>query len=645
MFFDRITIKFINSNSLASSVSTAIKVYRRLFTKKNNEIFLKSLLILCFLLLILSLILAHNSPATGYESSIYKSTPIVIWIFVLFSITMGSSIVVLQIYQQKLQKSYLWKIGLILVYLCYTFVISLFIIRGYYGWSINGDAGSHLGHVYHTLSSGYLDSELFYPITHVFATQFSLILGLDMIFLHKLIPLIFGILYVPFMYLFNRHVLPKKSQVLIATLVSCTFLSGWYLNFMPNTLSNLLFPLVLYILLIEGRGIAWEFLILIMAFLYPLFHPVPSIAFAIVIALLSISNKILVRHYNIKYDLTFYSATYIKYSLLLFLFVWSTTWMISFDIWQSTLVSVYSVLAEGGPSQLYELTSQINYATMYGYSVTIEVLKRLGGALAYIFLTLACTSILLKRLSNNPNDFQKLNRLSSLYGPFVFFGIFIPINYLVNLGFGPLRFLFYVILISTPFIGFYLVVVMEKFKQRNNNLLVPFIIILFIVGIFIHGISIIYPSSYVLDMSQHITKGEFCGMYWLLNNRDVDIQITGISVAPYRFVDLLPPSEIKRQNIPLWSIPEYLKPPSNHFGYNNTNSMLSTYYKSDVYFVILSKDKSIYVDIFPEMAKIRLNLDDFERINTDMSVNKIYCDNELTVYRVNANALPIKTGT
>lgn len=644
MALDRSIVQFTNNNSLASAISAAIKIYRGLFTRKNNEIFSKSLLILCFLLLVLSLLLAHNSPATGYESSIYKSTPIAIWIFLLFSIIIGSSIVVLQVYQQELQKSYLWKAGLILVYLCNVFVISLFIIRGYYSWSINGDAGSHIGHVYHTLTSGYLDPELFYPITHIYATQFSLILGLDMIFLHKLIPLIFGILYVPFMYLLNKHILPEKSHVLIATLASCTFISGWYFNFMPNGLSNLLFPLVLYILLIKGRGVAWEILILIMAFLYPLFHPVPTIVFVSTIALLSIPNKILIKRYNIQYDATLYPVTDTKYPLLLFLFVWGLSWIISFDIWQSTLVNIYRVLAEGGPSQLNDLTSQIYYAVGYGYNITTEVLKRLGGVLAYTLLTLACAPTLLKMLSKNPDSFKKSNRLFSLYGPFIFFCIFIPLNYLLNLGFGPLRFLFYVTLISTPFIGFYLVTIMKKFKQRSKNLLIPFVIILFIVGIFIHGILIVYPSSYVLDMSQHITKGEFRGMYWLLNNRDVDVQITGISVAPYRFVDLLSPSEIERQNIPLWSIPEYLKIPSNHFGYNDTNSMLSKYYGSDVYLVILDKDKSIYVDIFPEMAKIRWTLDDFERINTDISVNKIYCDKELTVYRINSKALPIKTG-
>lgn len=609
---------------------------------RNNEAFSKLLLTLSFLLLILGLLFAYNSPATGNEASIYKFTPIVIWIFVLFSITAGTSTVILQVYHQKFQQSYLCKIGLILVFLCNVFIISLFIIRGYFGWAINGDSGSHIGYVYNILASGHLNPELFYPIAHIYATQFSLILGLNLVFLHKIIPLFFGILYVPFMYLFNKQILPEKSHVLMATLSSCTFLCGWYLYFTPNTLANLFFPLVLYVAirLIKGGGVAWAILIIIMAFLYPMFHLVPSIAFLGIIAFLSVPNKILILFNKTKYDLTFYRVTKIKYTLLMILFIWGITWISSFPIWPITVANIYNVLAEKEPSQLNDLVSQINYAQGYGYSVTAEILKKHGGAIVFSLLTLLCAPILLKKMSKKPDEVMKLNILFSLYGPFAFFGVLIPINFLLNLGFGPLRFLFFLTLISTPFVGFYLVTMMEKFKQKKNSF-VPFIIILFLIGMFIHAIFTVYPSPYVLEMSQHTTKGEFCGMNWLFNNRNLDTQITGITVAPYRFVDLLSPSEKKRQNIPPLAIPIDIRPPY-HFGYNSTNSMLSTHYKNDVYLIILDNDKSLYVDTFPKMAKIRWILDDFERVNTDVSVNKIYSNKELVVYRIRGSAVPLQ---
>ncbi|MGE5474327.1 MAG: hypothetical protein ACM3UU_08920 [Ignavibacteriales bacterium] len=612
---------------------------------KYNELFSKLLLTLCFLLLIFSLILAHNSPTTGYEPSIYKSTHIVIWISLLFSIAVGTSIVIIQVYNQEFQRSYLWKIGLILVYLCNLFVISLFIIRGYYSWSLNGDAASHIGQVYHILTRGYLDAELFYPIMHVYATQLSLILGLDLIFLHKMIPLFFGILYVPFMYLFAKQVLPDKSHIVIATLVSCTFLNGWYLNFTPNTLSNLLFPLLLYIVIrsIQGGGLAEGIMVIIVAFLYPVFHPVPYIAFASIVAFISIPNKILIQLNKNKYDLTYSLLAKIKSALLLILFVWGIAWVSCFQLWQDTLINIHGVLIEGRPSQLNSLVSLINYAQGYGYSVTMQILKRLGGTLVYLVITLACAPIILKKMSKNPDD-VKLRTLFSLYGPLAFFGVLISINYLVDLSFGPQRFIVYTVLISTLFVGFYLVTAMENFKEKKNSF-IPLIIIAFLVGIFIHGILIVYPSPYILEMSQQTTKSEFNGMNWLLDNRNVDIRITGGTAAPYRFVDMLSPSEIERQKITRLIIPDEIKPSLNHFGYNSTNSLLSIYYKEDVYFPILDRDKSIYVDIFPEMAKTRWASDDFERINTDISVNKIYSNKGLIVYYINSRILPDEKST
>ncbi|RXA21939.1 hypothetical protein EQO05_01595 [Methanosarcina sp. MSH10X1] len=603
---------------------------------RNNEIFSKLLLILFFLLIIVGLLFAYNYPAMGHEASIYKSTPIVVWISMLLSITAGSAFIIFQVYHEKFQQSYLWKIGFILVYLCNIFIISLFIIRGYFGWAINGDSGSHIGTVYHLFSSGYLEPELIYPITHVYTTQLSQILGLDLIYLHKLIPLFFGILYVPYMYLFNKQILPEKSHFLMATLISFTFVCGWYLYFTPNTLANLLFPLVLYIAirLIKGGGVPWAIMIVIMSFLYPMYHLVPCIAIVGIIAFLSIPNKILIQFNKTKYNLILYRISKVKFTLLMIILVWGITWISSFPIWQVTVVNIYNVLFEREPSQLNNLVSQINYAQGYGYSVTTQIIKKFGGIIVFVLIDLLCVPIILKKMSKEPDEVMKLNMLFSLYGPFVFFSVLIPITFLLDLGFGPIRFLFYLTVISTPFVGFYLATIMEKFKKRKNSF-VPFIILLFIIVIFIHAALVVYPSSYVLEMSQHTTKGEFYSMNWLLNNRNVDVPITGITAAPYRFVDLLPPAEIKRQNIPRLEIPEEIRPPY-HFGYNTTKPKLSTYYRDDVYLVILDNDKSLYADTFPKMAKLRWTLDDFERINTDVSVNKIYSNKVSIIYRVNA---------
>ena len=88
-----------------------------------------------FTLIIISLIILRNSYITGYESSIYRSIPLFVWISLTLSIISGITIVIHQIYNKRYEQNSLWTIGLLLTFLCFTIFLSLFIIRGYYMWS------------------------------------------------------------------------------------------------------------------------------------------------------------------------------------------------------------------------------------------------------------------------------------------------------------------------------------------------------------------------------------------------------------------------------------------------------------------------------------------------------------------------------
>jgi hypothetical protein len=87
----------------------------------HRQRFQKVTLIFLFFLLSVALIITWNTPATGYESSIYRSTPLILWVSLIASVIVGITLVVVSIAKNELEQNSLWKIGFLLVFLSYTF--------------------------------------------------------------------------------------------------------------------------------------------------------------------------------------------------------------------------------------------------------------------------------------------------------------------------------------------------------------------------------------------------------------------------------------------------------------------------------------------------------------------------------------------
>ncbi len=603
----------------------------KLSVHKKDRLF-KIILIICFSLFPIALLIAHNTPTTGYESSIYRSTPLIVWFILLLSTVCGVFIVLSQVYDVKLGK-YLWKIGFLIIYLCYATFISLFIIRSYYLWCMSGDPASHIGLINQIILTSHI-SDIIYPILHIFSTQIYFISNINVLLISKLLPLLFGILYVPFMYLISKTVFTDKRKIILSTLASTTLVNDWYLNFTPNACANLYFPLVIFIFLkvILANNVRWEILVVIMAFMYPIFHPVPTFTYFVLISTLFLPGYIYDKKYTKKNTrntaVKNEHFSRLKITLLFLLFVWSITWISSFYVWESTIKNLNMLINEGGPSKVIELIDNINYAKGYGYSVTEQVLKELSGSLLYVLVAIVSFPIIWR------NKNKEHNNLFSLFGPLFVTCFLILIMYLSNLPVGPLRMITYTTIISTMFIGYLLVYFIKKIKTENKKTyiygLIGFIFLLFIV--WVNAILTLYPSPYTLGDNYQTTQSEVYGMNWLFNNRNLDLEITGINSDPIRFGDLLLTSEQKKLQKLYWFKPRYLRIPF-HFGYDN-KSTLSSHYDQSLYMIINEKDKLMYKDVFPEMAEIRWIPSDFEKLNLDISLDKIYSSKKFEVFYI-----------
>jgi len=605
---------------------------------RDEQYFQKSLLILLFSFLTVALLITWNSPATNYEASIYQSSPLVLWISIISSVILGIIFIVLSLSKSTLSQNNIWKIWLFLIFLCYTICLGLFIIRGYYMWCIVGDPAEHIGWIGEILTKGYTPQSIHYPITHIYLSQISLLSNLNLVYLHKIVPLIFGLLCVVFIYIFSRYITSNRIAPVLAVIISCSFLFGWYLNLTPNALSNMLFPLALLLIYknLKENDIRWAILLLIVILLYPVFHTIPAIFLGMIFLTFWIPQKVsgLWNTMQIKHKLIRNEWKMNNFRLaipFLVLVIWFIFWISMFSMWGYTVRSIYDTIsAEGGPSKIENLVDQISYASGYGYNVYEIILKQLGGPFIVFILALLAFPLLWKKYFKE----QKEGSLLSLYGPLGVLCGFIPVLYFFNLAFGPLRLLFYVTMIGVVISAYFLSYILIKSQNNKNQFTswsVKLIVIVLLSGLFIGGMLNLYTSPYNLTTSYQTTKSEVMGMKFFFENRDTNIPLTGISIAPGRFAAmLLTPNERSIQRLPMYL--EGHRVPW-HFGYDTYTSVVSLFDR-ETNLILTQRDKVIYTDYFPEMAEYRFKNEDFIGLTNDEGINMLYSNGGFDLWSI-----------
>lgn len=593
------------------------------------------LLIICFIMLSISIIITWMNPTEKYEISIFSSTPNIYWLSLLISLYVGFIIVIKFILSETEGNKICKNSALILLFIAFASFLSLWIIRGYYLWC-SGDPLTHLGWIKDTILTGHINEDIIYPIAHIYLAQISTILNIDPILPHKYVPILFGLLFILFMYQFAKSVLPDKLSTTIVLLLSFIPMHGWYLNLTPNYLANLLLPLAFFILItyLKNRSYQWCILFLIMIFLYPAFHPVSSLALLVMI--ISLTPPVITFVKKTMDKLLSYNVhqtknnRFIVFGILLVALI--ITWVSSFYVWDYTIRNLYSLATEGGPRHLDALIDEMQYASGYGYSVALQFFKVYGGRLIYMILMAIGCVLLWKKCKQDKNIYKQYRKLFYLIIPSLAFIVLVGLTYLTNVGFNAERIVFYIIIIAMLFVGYAIGELLKKVKTS----LVCSTVSLFLAGLFIIAAPLVYPTPYTLEANWQITRSEITGMDWALHKRNDDAKLTGLTISqPGRFGDvLLLPEERFRVGIPR-NIPEELRIPF-HFGYDE-NDYLGDSYHENVYIVLTYKDRIFYKEVFPDVAHLRFLDDDFDKLNIDKSLTKLYENGEFENYYINSN--------
>jgi hypothetical protein len=597
-----------------------------------------------FVLVALAAVSAWNSPATGYESSIYWSTPILVWACLIYCIVCGIAIIVHQAYRRD-EHSNLWIIGLILLLVSNTLILSLYIIRGYAMWNASGDTGTHLGIIQNIINTGsFALNTVWHPITHIHTAQISQIFNTSPESIVQWMPIVIAPLYVVFIYYLARSILRKKREAMVATIAASALTYGAFLAFIPNLIANMVFPMILFLFIMSLTTANWQWraMLILTLLILPLFHEIPTTALAIMLLIVPLTR---ILYGKISGNGRIFIDRGFRFSMiaLLILAVWSAIWLSPriFDVSQTIVPDgdqppVYVIDDIIVPSQLPEgsshattLSTTIKYAQHYGYGISQHFFKLYGGLTALILLALIAVPILWRRLHKHDDSI-----LASLYGPAIAFTMLIAALFFTAVFFSPTRFLAYIAIICIIFAGFTLFRYIERTKSSGISwvsMISAATVCILLIAVSVNSMYKAYPSPYILSISNHNTQTELDGMEWFLLNKDTSIYSAGWYYAPYRYADFLLTTEEKAGRIDF--VAEVTSSLPFRLGYDEY-SMMGEVYEEDTYVVFRDLNRKTYVDVYPGMADLRLQPGDLDRMENDISVSKLYDNSGLDVWYV-----------
>jgi len=557
-------------------------------------------------------------PASGYEISIYRAYPWYFWVFVVGSILLGQATVLHSaITGDENDRS--WVFGLALLMLTNAVLIFQPYIRGYpvYG---RADVLTHIGYVWNITTDGVIGASNIYPNVHVLVQSLAFATGLEPRVLLNLIPPVFSLIYFGSMFFLVTELFSDRRQILFGAAFVTLPVSA-HLNAVPFSVSILLAPFVVYLFVKEQRtnAVAVRSALVLAVVAHVIYHPLTTVFMLIAFGLYHAGKRIP----RIQRDGL--GPTHV-FSLM---FVVFTTWYYNFNGMIRRFESVFGVLlaTESGTSTLESYSETVsrtspNLLDLLEIAVFRYGLAALFVGLGGIFLVVAF--VLWRRDEYEPDFFTGL-----FSAVFVLFSAG-SISFFVNdfiVGFGrPLVFarIFNVVIVGALFYLLWRHVGGEVTTVDPN--LVTAGTLLLIISLLVFGM---FPSPISTQTNHQVTEMELDGSKWLFENRNEQFDTEEFGIAQYRVYETHYGTYGTQQNIRKQGTL-----PPEHFNYTE-HQRYGASYEQDTYLILTRLGRITYQEKFPDYREHwRYTPADFDRLERDTSVARVYANGEFDAYFV-----------
>ncbi len=589
-----------------------------------------------FTLIIAALVVTIEAgAATGYEISIYSAYPFYFWVFLISSLIIGLVILVLEAFSQK--QSNWWLAGLAIVILSNATFYLLPLFRNYIFASLM-DPVMHAGYIKDIMLTGHFGTrftggENYYPASHILASTVSLISGLDVEIVMKLIPPIFCAFYIIFMYLLAGELAESRRQQLLVTtlaavpLFATTTDDSYPPSFVPRLLAFTLLPIMLY-LLCRSRKAGFSHALMLVLFLVaaPFWHPTNGglFLFGILLAL-AIALWVQKQFANApNSSVSLQPSDSVNPAGIV-----AVTWLIWFSATRTFENYVRSfrdaLLFETGMTNIEVYNSWLNRAGMTLSDTIITFLEKQGHQLPYLLMAgvvslLVWSRIVLyrRRVSLNLAMFSFL---------FLAFALSILLESLGRFQVEPARFMLYAVSFATVIVGLGLP---AFFQESRHKALVAATFIIVLMLTTIQGVLVSYPSPFTLGANGQVTAADTRGIIWLIGHQNNELLVEQVVMNSYYLASASQGARNVPKNFRFWTECEA----PDHFGYDK-NETFGASYEKDTYFLSHEMARVYYTERLQKYPKgWRWTPEDFARLGTDTTVSLMYNSGGFEVFYV-----------
>ncbi len=583
----------------------------------SRDMALKLLALSLMALVIPALWLAHQSPATGYEMSIFSSTPVLVWGLLALSLVGGIGIVIHELATGRFQQSRTYLVGFAVILLATTSYLCLPYIRNYVTW--RADQMGHIGFVEDIAWTGHLSGFNPYPITHTLLFEIAAVTGGQIITVVNLNTTLVFPLFVLTTYLLATVVLPHKGQQLLAALVVSGTLAGLFrFNLIPNTWSILMLPLLFYCYF-KRKQLPFKLLFILLLVAYPFFHPLSSLIVMAALAVMELPKPVYWRLFKrLRMDVPDWVKSRPALWPILLEAAIFVPWVLTREAFHTNVLQFWYQLSNfSGSKQVQKAQTDLGKLDLHPIDMVVLAVKLYGELL--ILATIATLGIILlvRQLRSGDRDHSKYRLL--------FVGILLLLACLFYAAFyvgvpgmealAADRILVYIEVASIPLVAFTLWELSKRVKFRPLAWSAVFGIILMTAFI---NVSTHYASPFVIRSGQEVTQADMTAMAWYFEEKDPNGYAYYITTDPARFAQVLLTTTATRNRE---DIRYYTTVFRDHFGSDNFTTV-GEQFGSDIYGNINKLDKLVYQTVWRKVD--RFDDADFERLEQDPTVYRIY---------------------
>ncbi len=589
-----------------------------------------ALLVAC---VILAVVIARQCPATGYELSVYTSTPSSVLLLLLLSFIGGMAIVAFELFTSGYRRSRTFLAGFAVVALAAAAFLLLPFFRDYIAAS-SGDHLGHVGFVRDIAASGHLSDRNPYPLAHTLLAEVSMLTGLSALDVVNINTALILPVFMLTAYLLAAAVLPDERQRLLAALIAGGTMAGisrFYL--LPNTWSTLLMPLFFYCYFKRER-VPFRILAVAILVVYPFFHPLSSIVIMMVLAVMELPRPLYVRLLRrLKLGVPqWLSPRPVLWPVLLEAAVF-IPWVLTRQVFRANVRIFWESLTSfPGSYQYASAAGNLGKANVHGLEIPILVFKLYGELLVFAVLALLGAVLLVHEL-------RRGSRQGGAYRLLIF-GIWVPIAFLFFaadfIGVAAMRvivadrMLGYVEMACIVFAAFALWKIAERLPSLDAMVTVTcgLLIAALLVNFYGH-----YHSPYVIRPGQHVTHRYEAGMSWYIGTKDPALPALAVATFPVWYFEATLGVQATYERTDLPEFPEV----ADHFGYDNFTTMAEQCDGSR-YLSMDRVDRAAYQTVWKHLG--RWVDADFRRLEQDPTVDRIYCNGEVDILLIGSRPAP-----